>query len=40
MATHSYSHADLAERAYRMLDGRLVTHPASPWTPGFKVMTG
>jgi putative ABC transport system ATP-binding protein len=40
MATHSFSHADRAERSYRMLDGRLLTQPASPWTPGFKVMTG
>jgi putative ABC transport system ATP-binding protein len=40
MATHSFSHADRADRSYRMLDGRLVSQPSSPWTPGFKVMTG
>ncbi len=40
MATHSFSHADRADRAYRMVDGRLVSNPASPWSPGFKVMTG
>jgi hypothetical protein len=40
MATHAFHHADRADRSHRMIDGRLLREPASPWTPGFKVMTG